>query len=478
MGGGGDPRSLLQIYKALIRGSMEYRCLTFPLNNSSIMSQLNKIQYQAIRLCLGLRRITPTNIILAEAAEPPLRIRFEYLTFKYTLKIFSLYTHLVIDKLYALLWYSRNSRKKDPSAKFQLFNSFRNLSKYKRWIARLDYPAIYSIDHEALISFPDVIITTGKEVEEIKNSPLPQIMFMNIYSTLLNSHTVFHTDASKTAPGNYVGFAVYSLSPHLQLLFKTSSYSSVFTAEALAILYVLKHILSHSVLHSVIFTNSQSVTEALISLNLGHSYNYIIHSIIQKLHEINLAGLSNKIVWIPAHSLILGNETADHLAKRAITDRQLVPDLLPHSDLFTIPREDLIRNTTNHLKTQETHKGKTYFNSFEEFKLKPWFKKIKSGREGIITCCRIRSCHYTLNHSLHRCNLITDPSCPCGFPIQDADYIFWDCPIPADSRTTLLNRLLKLKKYPPYKIQDLLINPSSGVIRVLLTYLKSLNLSI
>ncbi|KMQ89246.1 pol-like protein [Lasius niger] len=421
---------------------MEYKCLTFPLNNSSIMSQLNKIQYQAIRLCLGLRRTTPTNIILAEAAEPPLRIRFEYLTSKYTLKIFSLDTHPVIDKLYALLWYSRNSRKKDPS------------------------------DHEALISFPDVIITTDKEAEEIKNSFLPQIMFMNIYSTLLNSHTVFYTDASKTAPGNYVGFAVYSPSPHIQLLFKTSSYSSVFTAEALAILYALKHILSHSVLHSVIFTDSQSVTEALISLNLGHSYNYIIHSIRQKLHEINLAGLSNKIVWIPAHSLILGNETADHLAKRAITDGQLVPDLLPHSDLFTIPREDLIRNTTNHLKTQGTHKGKTYFNSFEEFKLKPWLKKIKSGREGIVTCCRIRSCHYALNHSLHRCNLITDPSCPCGFPIQDADHIFWDCPIPADSRTTLLNRLLKLKKYPPYKIQDLLINPS-GVIRV-----KSLNLSI
>ncbi|KMQ90991.1 type-1 retrotransposable element r1dm [Lasius niger] len=71
---GGDPRSLLHIYKALIRGSMEYGCLAFPFN-SSIMSQLNKIQYQAIlgfSLCLGFRRTTPTNIILAEAGKPPL----------------------------------------------------------------------------------------------------------------------------------------------------------------------------------------------------------------------------------------------------------------------------------------------------------------------------------------------------------------------------------------------------------------------
>ncbi|KMQ81796.1 pol-like protein [Lasius niger] len=80
---GNSPRTLLSIYKAFVRGSMEYGSFTFPYNNHSIMSSLDKIQFKAIRLCLGLRKTTPTNIMLAEAREPPLCMRFKYLTSKY-----------------------------------------------------------------------------------------------------------------------------------------------------------------------------------------------------------------------------------------------------------------------------------------------------------------------------------------------------------------------------------------------------------
>ncbi|EFN68485.1 hypothetical protein EAG_06052, partial [Camponotus floridanus] len=90
---GGAPSSLLNIYKALIRGSMEYGCLTFPFNNHSAMRNLENIQLRALCACLGLRKITPTNIVLAEAGEGPLRFRFEFLTSKYILKIFALDSH-------------------------------------------------------------------------------------------------------------------------------------------------------------------------------------------------------------------------------------------------------------------------------------------------------------------------------------------------------------------------------------------------
>ena len=58
---GGDPRSLLHIYKALIRSSIEYGCLTFPFNTHTEMYKLEKIQFRAIRLCLGLRKTTPSK---------------------------------------------------------------------------------------------------------------------------------------------------------------------------------------------------------------------------------------------------------------------------------------------------------------------------------------------------------------------------------------------------------------------------------
>lgn len=151
---GGEPRTLLCIYKGLIRGSIEYGCAFFPYNNSSLMSKLNSIQFKALRFCLGLRRTTPTNVILAEAAEGPLTERFKFLTTRYILKIFSLYSHTALNKLSELHWYStRRKRKKDPEQSFLLFHSFRQMLKHKRNIADFDYPSPYSVSFSLLRIF-------------------------------------------------------------------------------------------------------------------------------------------------------------------------------------------------------------------------------------------------------------------------------------------------------------------------------------
>lgn len=94
--------SLLGMYKALIKGSMEYGSLVFPYNNHSIMSSPDKIQFRTIGLCLGLKKNTSTNIILVEAGEDPLSMKCGYLTSKYVLKIFFLDTHPAVNKLYDL----------------------------------------------------------------------------------------------------------------------------------------------------------------------------------------------------------------------------------------------------------------------------------------------------------------------------------------------------------------------------------------
>lgn len=74
-----------------------------------------------------------TNVILAEAAEGPLKERFKYLldTSRYILKIFSQNTHITLDKKSVLLWYARKPRLKDPGKQFLLYNSFKELLKYK-----------------------------------------------------------------------------------------------------------------------------------------------------------------------------------------------------------------------------------------------------------------------------------------------------------------------------------------------------------
>ncbi|KAL6421606.1 hypothetical protein ACFW04_014224 [Cataglyphis niger] len=367
---GGPSSSFLNIYKFLIRGFIEYGCIVFPFYNYILMDILEKIQYRAIRLCLGLRRITSTNVLLAEAGEGPLRFRFYLFSSKYILKIFSLDSHPFLDKLFSLL---------------------------------------YS-------SFLPSIIFTSWDVERIKKAPIPQIIFFDIYN-----HLIFSC------------FSIYSPSLHLQFFFKTHSFSSIFTAEALAILHTLEYILTNSISKSVIFTDSKSLILSII-----------IFAIKQKLYEIKSAGFENSIVWIPAHSGILGNKTADYLAKKAISKCQIYYD-----------------PTIKFLKNQGNRKGVKYFSSFEITTLKPWFYKLKLNQESIVTICRLRSDHYTLNYSLHRCNLVADPSCSCGSPKQDADHTFWSCPHYKEQRKSLLSQLAKHKKTLSSGIQEILKNPSS-----------------
>lgn len=135
----------LQIFNQ--RSSMEYGYPIFSLNNSSVIYQLEKIQFKALRLCLGLRISTSTNVLLAESGESPLKLRFTYLTSRYIFKIFSLDDYPTLDKLFHLHWCDHNSRKKDPSNYFFLYKCFCVLLKHKTLIAKFTYPSVYSIDY-------------------------------------------------------------------------------------------------------------------------------------------------------------------------------------------------------------------------------------------------------------------------------------------------------------------------------------------
>lgn len=443
------------------------------------MSKLNSIQYKALRICLGLRRTTPTNVILAEASEGPLTERFKLLTARYIFKIFSLYSHAALDKLSELYWYStRKKRKKDPDQSFLLFYTFRQMFKYKRYIADFDYPSPYSVSLESLMYTPEIFFTPSKQVNEIKNSAFPTVTFLNTYHCFLADRTVFYTDASKLDTGSPTGFAFFSPTTNTQAMFKASSHFSIYSAEALAILFTLNYILDNQILQAVIFSDSKSVLDTLTSYNFGHSCNYIIYIIRHKLLDLKRLGYIVTLIWIPSHSGILGNETADRLAKNATTSGTIINDLTPHTDFYSIARTAYHDNSTSFLKNQSRHKGKQFFLHFTELQPKPWFYYIEADREAIVTCNRIRSNHYSLNASLFRCNIVHDSSCHCGHPLQDVDHILWQCPLFAATREDLIKQLLKNKIHPPFHIHGILKKPTLGVVNSIFSFIKKNELHI
>jgi len=95
-----DSYLLLSLYRSIFRSSIEYGAQIFNLNkNRALFLKLQRQQYRIIRRALGKRQSTPIGILLCEAREFPMSIRFSYLTSKYILKSLARKSNLVIQSL-------------------------------------------------------------------------------------------------------------------------------------------------------------------------------------------------------------------------------------------------------------------------------------------------------------------------------------------------------------------------------------------
>ena len=118
---------------------------------------------------------------------------------------------------------------------------------------------------------------------------------------------------------------------------RIQDHSSIFTAEARAILLALEWIEHSNRKRVLIFTDSMSCLQALDHLKIDHP---IIEEIISKLTSLKALGFDIHLCWLPGHVGIRGNERADRAAKTARrTDMQ--PCLIPPSDFKPIIRKHI-----------------------------------------------------------------------------------------------------------------------------------------
>jgi len=97
---GSHPQLLLNLYRSIFRSSIEYGCHVFRLNrNKMLFTKLERLQYRAIRVAMGYRISTPINVMLFEAKEIPLKLRFISCMRKFLTKSISRKFNPVIDSL-------------------------------------------------------------------------------------------------------------------------------------------------------------------------------------------------------------------------------------------------------------------------------------------------------------------------------------------------------------------------------------------
>ncbi|XP_070153690.1 uncharacterized protein [Polyergus mexicanus] len=317
---GADPRTMLCVFKALVRGSIEYGSIIFSLHNSGLVELLERTQRRALRHCMGLRQTTPTNVIYAESGISPIKHRFTFLTSKFIFRSFALRDNLLIEKLYDLQAALFNNNKYNLSNRFLLYRAFCLNKEYKRRIASFSKVPIHLFSYETLSFTPTSEVTPLLVVEGIRRAPFPQLTFQSSLPHLIDGRHLIFTDASKKEPGDCVGIGVFSPSLHIQKMFRADCSSSVFSGECMAIIHAMEYILENGVNKVTIFSYSRSVIDVISSGRINRDYNYLVLILKNKLRSASLQGIDIVLTWIPTHVGILGNKTANLLAGRAVRE--------------------------------------------------------------------------------------------------------------------------------------------------------------
>nr|XP_054932011.1 uncharacterized protein LOC129387238 [Dermacentor andersoni]XP_054932012.1 uncharacterized protein LOC129387238 [Dermacentor andersoni] len=201
------------------------------------------------------------------------------------------------------------------------------------------------------------------------------------------SCTEFYTDASKSHDG--VSYA--AVGPSFSESDVLHPETSILTAEAYALLSVVKHIKKSQLQKSIIYTDSLSVVKALMSF-CNHK-NPVFNELYSALCKAYISNQHVIICWVPGHRGIEGNVLADQMATSISLHAVNPTASVPVTDLKPFLRRKL-RNNWQRMWDEEIN------NKLHVIKpqLGFWSPVTKSRRTDVLFC-RLRIGHTFGTHN-------------------------------------------------------------------------------
>ncbi|CAK9813884.1 hypothetical protein ANTPLA_LOCUS8023 [Anthophora plagiata] len=324
--------------------------------------------------------------------------------------------------------------------------------------------------------------TTGHILEQSANI---NDKFQEVLSQKYASHIPIFTDGSRTQNGISTGAAWFCPELGMAESISISPQASVFTAECPAISRALDITRDHPSTSFLICTDSRACLSALQNPNRKHIHKYVedITHKITRLCKSDSIPHKPKIMWVPAHKGLEGNEEADKIAKDATTILHHPYWKLPSMDI----RISLVKKMWDDAEAAWRRKADTghskptgtkYFSTYFQNKKKPWFDDIKLPKNIINWVCRARANYYNLGESLHKINLANSPMCQCGTNKHNLNHILWQCPLLEQHRRQLTNDLRRKGWQSPWSIETFLSKPYVNELKIISRFLQKYNISI
>ena len=159
---GSDPSTLLNFYKSFVRSIIDYGSFIYFPTNKEQQKKLERIQYHAIRLAMGYRKSTPTNVLLAESKIMTIIDRTKLLCNNFFLKIISnknSYIYKVTEDFYCN---SLSVRKKKKSI---LGQCLKNILPFENVIQSCKQYPIYTHSIDILTTIPNIDFSFGAKLK-------------------------------------------------------------------------------------------------------------------------------------------------------------------------------------------------------------------------------------------------------------------------------------------------------------------------
>ena len=399
---------LLQIYRSLVRSKLEYGCPAFKKASKKTLSIINTVQNSALRMCIGALPSSPIDSIYCEAAELPPEFRRNLISNKFLVSAVTDPTNPIRTTIHSCIK-NRN-----------LYNESL-ITDFLSVLENNNIP-LSDLNHENpkfpqwLIQLPDINLT----MINYRKNEYPHHIIRRLYQEKLYEYKGFiqcFTDGSKIET-DYVGYA-FSINGIVKN-YTIQKYSSIFTAESIAILHCLLTIPTLDFQNKKFLIQSDSLS-ALTSIQNKFSTNPIVNHIHHQLLFLKTLNFDIKLMYIPSHVEILGNDEIDHHAKSATTFSTV--NFLPLQDLKNL----LIQTELS--KWQNLWSTKTQNKLYQHKKsIKPWKNLSHLNRTDEVTITRLRIGHTKFTHN-HLFQKSPKPTCHfCHADLISVQHLLFECP--------------------------------------------------
>lgn len=422
---GADPSLLIRIYNALIRSRIEYGCFFLHNLPKSLAIRLDRIQFKALRLAMGYRNSTPTNVILAESKSPPLPLRSTYLANNYIIRALTRVDHPLIRLLDEMI--DRDAHPECHPSRHQsmLIDSYKKLVNRAHLINSDPRPLSCCTTYNALLLCPVVDTSSGEALRDHSVS-VTNSLFQDLFKEDLLNLFPFYTDGSKSPNARFTGFAFATVDGDIRRLFRAASFVSSFCLEAFAIIECLNFMETFDFSSFTIFSDARTVLLALEMNFKPTKSSYLILQIRERINSLREIGKAVK-VWIPGHCGVRGNEIADSLAKEAVRTGRDTQLRIPVNEFRNIWKEQLFEDFNSWAVASSAIKGAFFFGNFHNKSKRTWFESGKFNRKTIVVTNRLRSGHSSLRSNLYRFKIVDTPFCTICGVMETSDHVFWSC---------------------------------------------------